>query len=235
MSTAPRLLILETSGRPGQVAVAEGAAIKGSRRLDEARRHARDLAPAVAAILAEQKWKARALDAVIVSLGPGSYTGLRVGLMSAKTLAYATGCALIGVETFRAVARQAPPDVLDVEVLADAQQDKIYWQRFRRPEAAADFLPLGPLQIRKVADWLRERDPLTWISGPWLQEHAERLPGELRLVAEEFRQPRVENLLELGLARYVAGERDDPWLLEPLYLRPSSAEEKWAVRPLSQP
>src|SRR5262245_17032824 len=125
MSTAPRLLILETSDRPGQVAVAEGAAIKGSRRLDEARRHARDLAPAVAAILGEQKWKASELQAVIVGLGPGSYTGLRVGLMSAKSLAYATGCALIGVETFRAVARQASPDVLDVEVLADAQQDKI--------------------------------------------------------------------------------------------------------------
>src|SRR5262245_37871016 len=136
MSSVARFLILETSGRPGQVAVAEGGTIKASRRLDEARRHGRDLARAVAALLTEQDWKARDLQAVIVSLGPGSYTGLRVGLMSAKTLAYATGCALIGVETFRAIARQTPPEVLDVDVLADAQQDKVYWQRFRRSKGA---------------------------------------------------------------------------------------------------
>src|SRR5262245_52282348 len=98
MVATPRLLILETSGRLGQVAVAGGSALRERRRLDEARRHARDLAPAVADLLATQGWKARDLHAVIVSLGPGSYTGLRVGLMSAKTLAYATGCTLIGVE-----------------------------------------------------------------------------------------------------------------------------------------
>ena len=65
------------------------------RRLDEARRNARDLAPAAAELLQKQGWKPIGLDAVLVSCGPGSYTGLRVGIMSAKTLAYATRCALI--------------------------------------------------------------------------------------------------------------------------------------------
>ena len=78
--------------------------------LDESRRHARDLAPAVRDLLAEQGWPARSLEAVIVSRGPGSYTGLRVGIMSAKTLAYATGCALLAVDTFAVIARQAPPE-----------------------------------------------------------------------------------------------------------------------------
>ncbi len=72
------------------------------------------------------------MQAVLVSRGPGSYTGLRVGIMSAKTFAYATGCALIAVDTFAAIALQAPESVARVDVLADAQQDKVYVQSFAR-------------------------------------------------------------------------------------------------------
>src|SRR5262245_8574874 len=98
--TAPRLLILETSGRRGLVAVALGGAVREARRLDDARRNAvaRDLAPTVAELLRGQGWKAVDLDAVLVSVGPGSYTGLRVGIMSAKALAYATRCGLVGID-----------------------------------------------------------------------------------------------------------------------------------------
>src|SRR5262249_23902534 len=108
MSEGPRALLLETSGRRGVVALAAGPRLLASRALAESRRNARVRAPAVAELLAGAGWKSRQLEAVYVSLGPGSYTGLRVGVMPAKALAYATGCALIGVETFGAVARQAP-------------------------------------------------------------------------------------------------------------------------------
>src|SRR5262249_51334058 len=108
-----RLLILETSGRVGIVALAEGDRLRASRRLDEARRHARDLAPTVADLLAAAGagWKPRDLHAVVVGRGPGSYTGLRVGNIPAKTIAYATGCAIIALDTFPFLAAQAldPP------------------------------------------------------------------------------------------------------------------------------
>src|SRR6185369_12348403 len=95
----PRLLLLETSHQPGVVALANGEQLLGEMRLDEARRHARDLVPATKSLLDQVGWRPRDLTAVVVSIGPGSYTGLRVGIMSAKTLAYVTGCALIGLET----------------------------------------------------------------------------------------------------------------------------------------
>src|SRR5260370_11931648 len=97
-----KLLILETSGRVGQVAVAQGSELRGVRRLDEARRHARDLAPAVAALLAEQGWTPRDVQAVIVSRGPGSYTGRRFAIMSAKTFAYPTAGPLLPFDTLAA-------------------------------------------------------------------------------------------------------------------------------------
>src|SRR5262245_14211632 len=107
----PRLLIIETSGRPGRVALAVGESLLAGVHLDEVRRHARDLAPAAAERLRGQGWKPRDLQCVIVSLGPGSYTGLRVGVISARTLCYAIGCPLLGVETFAAIAGQAPNNV----------------------------------------------------------------------------------------------------------------------------
>lgn len=228
VSAVPRLLILETSSRTGQVALALGEELRGFRRLDEARRHARDLAPAMAALLTEQGWRPREVQAVVVSRGPGSYTGLRVGIMSAKTFAYATGCALLAVDTFAALALQAPASVTRVDVLADAQQDKVYVQSFVR--SAQDWRQSTELSIRRFADWLGAREPSAWVTGPGLLKWASHLPVEVPMVDASLWEPHPASLLRLGLARYLVGERDDPLTLEPLYLRPSSAEEQWRAR-----
>jgi tRNA threonylcarbamoyladenosine biosynthesis protein TsaB len=221
----PRLLILETSGRSGLVALAEGARLLGLRRLDEGRRNGRDVAPAVAELLAAQGWKPRTVQGVIVSRGPGSYTGLRVGVMSAKAFAYATGCALLTVETFAVVAEQAPPGVSAVDVLADAQKDRVYLQSFRR--GPAGWQAESPLSVQRFADWLAGRRAEAWVSGPGLLRWEAQLPAEVPRVEPGRREPGAEALLRLGLARLLAGERDDVWAVEPLYLRPSSAEEQW--------
>src|SRR6267154_1673026 len=118
----PRLLLFETSGRIGRVGLAEGPVLLAEDSLDEARRHLRDLAPMVARLLRERGWAPRDLGGVIVSLGPGSYTGLRVGIMSAKMLAHAIGCALLGAPTFEVLARQAASTVRELVVIADAQR-----------------------------------------------------------------------------------------------------------------
>jgi tRNA threonylcarbamoyladenosine biosynthesis protein TsaB len=223
----PRLLIVETSCAVGQVALAEGPRLLGAHRLDESRRHARDLTPAVRDLLAAQGWRPRDLHGVVVSRGPGSYTGLRVGIMSAKALAYATGCALLAVDTFAAIARQAPDEALSLHVLADAQQNKIYLQWFRREAPGAEFTPALPLAIHPVDEWLPCLAAGTWVSGPGLRKHESRLPQDVRVVEPGRREPQPESLLHLGLERYLRGERDDVFGVEPLYLRPSSAEEQW--------
>jgi tRNA threonylcarbamoyladenosine biosynthesis protein TsaB len=210
------------------VALAVGGELLGERSLDEGRRHARDLAPAVADLLAAAGWRPRDLHGVIVSRGPGSYTGLRVGVMSAKALAYATGCALLGVDTFRAVALQAPAEAGRLDVLADAQQNRVYAQPFVRD--GSGWRELAALAVRPFAEWLAGREAGAWVTGPGLRKWEDRLPGDVPRVEPARREPQPVGLLRLGLARYQAGERDDPYTLEPLYLRPSSAEEQWRQR-----
>ncbi len=137
----------------------------------------RDLAPAVADLLREQGWKAATLHAVIVSRGPGSYTGLRVGLTSAKTLAYATGCVLLGIDTFAAIAMQAPAECPRVDVLADAQKDLVYVQTYSR--GVEGWHAANALSIRPFAEWLSERLPDAWASGPGLAKWDDRLPANV--------------------------------------------------------
>jgi tRNA threonylcarbamoyladenosine biosynthesis protein TsaB len=206
----PRLLILETSHKVGVVALALGDTIVGERTLDESRRHARDLAPAIHELLQAQGWRARELDGVIVSRGPGSYTGLRVGIMSAKTLVYATGCPLIALDTFDAIAASATPQAANLDVIGDAQQNHVYIQRFgTHPEP----LLIVPLEM--------------WLESALASNVA--VTG-LHVLPKDAWYAKPASLLKLALGRLAKGERDDPYAVEPLYLRPSSAEEKWATR-----
>jgi tRNA threonylcarbamoyladenosine biosynthesis protein TsaB len=225
-----RAVIIETSCQVGQVALAHGMRVLASRRLDEARRHARDLIPGLAGLLAEQGWKARDLNLVVVSRGPGSYTGLRVGIVTAKTLAYAIGCTLLGIDTFAAIARQAPEQAQRVDVLADAQQGKVYVQSFVRQAETSLWQPHTDLAIRPFAEWLATVDRSVWVSGPGVRLHEAQLQDHPQ-VDSERREPLPEILLQIALERQDGGEKDDHWTLEPLYLRPSAAEEKWATRP----
>lgn len=225
---SPRLLLLETSGTVGRVGLARGADLLADVALEERRRHARDLAPVAQRLLHEHGWQPGDVEGVIVSQGPGSYTGLRVGLMSAKTFAWAVGCPLIAVPTLEVVAHQARSHARQVETIADAQQDRVYRQRFRLgsiagepPQAVTD------LTVIDAPAWQAEWSTAFPLSGPGLWHWHERLPSQVPLLPAELWLPGLPSLLALGLHRWLHRQVSNPLTLEPLYLRPSSAEEKW--------
>jgi tRNA threonylcarbamoyladenosine biosynthesis protein TsaB len=224
-SPKPRMLVLETSGRVGRVAVAQGGQILAQRQLDEGRRHARDLAPAVAELCRQCGWKVRELEAALVSRGPGSYTGLRVGIMSAKVLAYANACVFLAIETFAAIARQVPAEAQRVDILADAQQQNVYVQRWK--QAQGRWHSSTPLTIRPASEWLADLPPGVWVTGPGLRAYEGQLPPGNRAAPVEKREALPESLLLIGLERWQAGDADDFWSADPLYLRPSNAERNW--------
>jgi tRNA threonylcarbamoyladenosine biosynthesis protein TsaB len=198
-----------------------------TKNLDETRRHARDLAPAVRDLLAAESWQPRQIDAVAVSRGPGSYTGLRVGIISAKVFAYATGKPLIAVNTFDIIAAQAPDDVVDIDVLADAQQAKIYVQRYTRA-GQRPLEPTTPLTIQPIAQWLAERPKDRWATGPGLR--VSEMSALDRIVDTNWWDPNPESFVQVAAARYRQSRFDDAWTVEPLYLRASAAEEQWQAR-----
>lgn len=211
-------LLLETSGRGGRVGLAVAGQLVRSASLDSARRHNRDLAPTVAAMLPRD-----GLTGVMVSVGPGSYTGLRVGVMSAKALAYATGCRLVAVPTFHIIAEQTPPDATTVEVVADALQGLVYAQRFQRNND--EWRPANELHIEVATDWVKQLGDNGWVSGLGVALVEHLLPHDTTRVEVARRTPDLEAMLRVGL-RLPALAAAELMRLEPLYLRGSSAEEK---------
>ncbi|MBT8407740.1 MAG: tRNA (adenosine(37)-N6)-threonylcarbamoyltransferase complex dimerization subunit type 1 TsaB, partial [Deltaproteobacteria bacterium] len=99
-----RILAIDTSTPVGSIAIVEGAVLRAQHILNISATHNQRLLPGIDRILMETEWSLNDLDALAVSLGPGSFTGLRIGISIAKGLAWATGKPLAGVPTLDALA-----------------------------------------------------------------------------------------------------------------------------------
>ncbi len=151
-----RLVTIETSTPLEDVAVVEDGRIIARERRTAGRGHAEELIGAVAAVLDRAGAALRDLDAIAVSIGPGRFTGLRVGLATAKGLSCASGVAVVPVETLRALARSAETTTGLVCPALDARRGEVYAALFRAGPTHERLLPdlavaPGDL-IRRVSD-----------------------------------------------------------------------------------
>ena len=160
---------MDTSTERAAIALATEAGIFYVTAAETVRRHGRDLIPQIASLLKAAGLRAADLDVVAVGLGPGSYTGLRVGVTAAKTLAYAIGAELIALDSLQAVGRNAPAEALRVSVIADAQRGEIYVADLFRPAPGAPLVPRGETHVESLADWLGRLEPGVLVLGPALE------------------------------------------------------------------
>ena len=232
------LLALDTSTNRAALAVLTAGGGLFLDAPDPDARHGRALVPAIRALLGEAGLAVDRLDGVAVGLGPGSYTGLRIGLTAAKTLAYALGKPLAGLDSLEAVARNAPDDARFVSAVADAQRGDLYVADFARAAPGALLVRAAETRVVPLDRWAAGLPDGAFIVGPALavDRLAVAVPGHARRPDDPARNwPDPARLA--GLARDVwrSGRRDDPWFLEPVYLRRSAAEEQWDRRPAADP
>jgi len=222
-----RILALETSGRLGSVAALDDNNLLAQMELNPSTRSAASLAPAVREILGRVNWPPASVELAAVAIGPGSFTGLRIGVTTAKLFAYAVDADLVGVNTLDAIARQVPEETNRSQLAAaiDAGRGQVFARRFER-QAGEDWKPTGETTIESVEDWLRQLTPEDAVSGPAIDALADRIPPQVQIVDALYRQPMAATVGRLAGERHAAGQRDDVWKLAPLYLRRSAAEEK---------
>ncbi|MDZ4656458.1 MAG: tRNA (adenosine(37)-N6)-threonylcarbamoyltransferase complex dimerization subunit type 1 TsaB [Bythopirellula sp.] len=219
---------LETSLRQGSVAAlvgsAEGVEVLEELLLPAAERSARVLLPAVSELLDACGWQPSEIDLVCVTTGPGSFTGLRIGVTAAKTLAFAVGAKLVGVHTLAALAGSVPNRTGRVWAILDAQRQELFAAKFE-----GEQIPRMPeTQILTVKDWLAELQPGDSVVGPPLAQLAERLPAGVNVVDAKLWQPQASVVGQLSYKLFQTGELVDPVQLVPNYYRKSAAEEKAA-------
>lgn len=220
-----RILAVETSGKSADVAILEGATILAERQLPaEGGRHARSLVGAADELLRTAGIPPAGVDAVAVGIGPGSFTGLRVGVVFAKTWCYATGAKLVAVDTLQAAAEQSPAGVERVHAVADAQRGDLYVGEYVRSDAG--LTPSAPVQIANAGGLAAGRSPDDLVTGPGLERYASLFAGRCRVAPSSEWSPRAVTIGRLGLRQAAVGEFADQWTIEPFYLRRSAAEEK---------
>jgi tRNA threonylcarbamoyladenosine biosynthesis protein TsaB len=229
------ILAFDTSGFSGSVAVLDGPRVLAERVLAAQRRSAQTLAPAIAELLAGQGIQPADIGLVAATVGPGSFTGLRVGVTSAKTFAYAVGAEVIGVSTLEALACGVPVERLagqprEVQAVLDAQRGELFVGRFRS-DANGGLTRLEWDRIIAAEAWLAELPNAAVVTGSGLKRIEDRLPAGVVAVPPELREIQAAIVGRLAWRDYNAGRRDDLWKLAPVYLRPSYAEEKAARIP----
>ena len=233
ISGRPRILAFETATRVMSVAVLDGSRVIAELSTEGARLHSERLLPGIDAVLGEAGLGLDDLDAIAVSAGPGSFTGLRIAIATAKGLAFPTGPTVVAVPTLAALARAARGAEGPVAALLDARRGELYaglWasadaegepvvpESVYTPEELARLLPAGT-RVVVGEDAADGAAALSALAGPDIQ----LLPG----VAA--RAGRVGALACVMLA---AGGGQAAEALLPRYLRRAEAEVVRTGQPL---
>ncbi len=234
-----KILSLDTSSSPVFAAVEvneENQIVRSHKQvLAEPRQMSCAIMSSIGAALDEAHWTLNDLDAIAVGIGPGSWTGLRVGLSTAKTLAQARDLPLFGVPTFNAYALAAESafvcDYCLYYAVAPCRAGEIYTKTWETRDKKMTLR-----EAERIASFQNVADEILSIAPPWIafvaehsglnavREIAALLPGYGTEIVEATPEILAQNIARLAAARLQNGERDDPLVLAPLYLAPSSAE-----------
>lgn len=229
-----KTLAIDTSLASGSVAAIDsqaGPPLLAERRLGLLGEHARCLATALVEVAADLGWTLRDAELIAVVRGPGSFTGLRVGVTAAKAMAWATGARLIGVSGFEIVARQTAHALggapTPIAVAFDAGRGDVCAALVVPDPGSPTQWRVEPSELLSATAWLDSQPPGALLSGPAIELLAESLAmRNVSLAPPAARFPSAAGAAAIAELRAAAGEADDPHTLVPDYSRPSYAEEK---------
>jgi tRNA threonylcarbamoyladenosine biosynthesis protein TsaB len=227
-----RILALETIAFTGTLALLEDDQVIAERSLPEEQRSAQSLAPAIEALLSDATWDIGSLGLIAVAEGPGSFTGLRVGITTAKGLAYAIQAEVLSIDTLEVIAAQATeasPGAMIYPVL-DAQRNQLFAASFLRETAGGFPIRRSATHIADLAPWLAELPSGGVVIGPVVGKIQGKLPSDVIIADETAWHPRAATVGRLAWRDYQGGRRDSLWKLIPQYHRASAAEEKAAEK-----
>jgi tRNA threonylcarbamoyl adenosine modification protein YeaZ len=229
-------LVLDTSSAAvtaGLVELAPGAGpvVRAERVTVDARAHAELLVPSIQACLAEAGARIADLSAVVAGVGPGPFTGLRVGLMTAAALADATGLPGYGVCSLDAIAA-VYPQRQDLLVAGDARRKEVYWARYRHGARIGEPAVSKPAELGAGLRGEAAGERAGEAPAPAMAGAGARLYADvLGLPLLELDYPTVAGLAACAAGRVL--DRAPSEVLTPLYLRRPDAVEPAARKPVT--
>jgi len=212
-------LAIDTSADNTSIALVQGGEVPAELTWRCEQNHSVELLPRLARLLNEAKVSPQAISCVIVAKGPGSFNGLRVGISTAKGLAFSLGIPIIGISSLEVVAYQHAETGLPVCPIFNAGRGEIATAMYQKKDNK--WCQLATEHITTIDALCSEITNKTIFCGEYVALIASQLRKRLKQKAiiptTELR--RASLLTELGKRRLEAGDYDNPATLQPLYLR----------------
>jgi tRNA threonylcarbamoyladenosine biosynthesis protein TsaB len=228
-----RLAAIETATAATAVAVGEDDEVEEV-LADDRRRHTEALAPALAGLLAARGWAVEDLDVVVVDVGPGLFTGLRVGLATAKGLSLAAGVGLVAVSSTDVLAQAAGDATVTGTVVSvlDVRRGEVVAARHRcGPDGAAELeAPLLLTPVELAARLAESTEPLV-VVGDGATRYRDVLDVEGVSVRDDLVVPSPASAIRLARHRLARGIRPvGHGAVHPWYVREADAVANFTVR-----
>ena len=228
------ILAIDTATQVSSVAVLKEGRLLAELTMQGKLTHSETLLPHIEQVLKMAAVAKEELTGIAVSNGPGSFTGLRIGLAAAKAMSYVLGISLVGVSTLQALAYQLPAPGIRVMCLLDAQKGNAYVESYRWENNSLQVV--DSVQVAKITDIVAacaNMNEQVILLGDAVQKKVAgklELPANVSVAPPHIVMPRAACVAMLGQAKLMAGETDNVMDLEPVYIRRSEAEVLWEKR-----
>jgi len=231
-----KILAIETSTLIGGIAVLDDSSgLIAEAKLNVKSTHSERLMTEIAHALEKASILPDDIDAFAVSIGPGSFTGLRIGLSTVKGFSYATGKPIVAVPTLEALSWNFPYCRYPVCTMLDARKKEVYAAVFKwEGEEFRRMIDEVPIRVERLLEYMGEKGGIFYgkiiFTGEGALLHRETIINRLgeRAVFPPADKmiPSPANVAYLGLQKALKGEFSEPVSLVPFYVRKSEAEIK---------
>lgn len=229
------MLILGITTATQQVGCAVGGheGVLASAHSSRGKRHAETLVPSIDFVRRQARIELNDIAVVAVDIGPGLFTGLRVGIAAAKAMAHALRVPMIGISSLDLLAWPVRHTTREIVAVIDARRDEVFYARYRVTPGGVQRIS-GPAVTapRELRADLQASDAEYLLVGDGALRYAREWEDMVRVeLAEQYlAHPNAASLVQLAHARAIREDFVQPWELEPLYLRPPDAEINWVTR-----
>lgn len=224
-------LAIDTATKVCSIALCRDQEVLAEYTINMGMTHSEGLLPQIEQLLNRCKVEKKSIELLAVSMGPGSFTGLRIGLATAEAMAYSWHCCLHGVDTLEALAYNIPLEGILLSPVLDAQKGN-YYQALYKWEASR-LIKLAPVEVvskDRLLEKIKEQAMPTLLLGECNKMAKLELPANVKLAHAALRMPKGSSVALAAAAGFDPEQDKKIFGLEPYYIRRSEAEELWEQR-----
>ncbi|KPU26905.1 peptidase M22 [Caloranaerobacter sp. TR13] len=227
-----KILAIDTSSIVATCAILDEDKLIGEYILNNKRTHSQKIMPIIKEILENSELKLEDIDVFAVSIGPGSFTGLRIGVATIKSLAHVLNKKVIGIPTLDALAFNLPYSDGIIVPMMDARRDRVFTGIYKWENGDLCVIKKADtIELDELMDILSERDESIIVNGDgtlvYRQKILEALGDKVLFAPKSANMARASSVAELALSRAKEGRLESFFDLVPDYLRKSQAQREY--------